>query len=212
MTDRNTTDVLKGDLDDDKNVRWLIERFRGTVRAVIQANIPAHSRKNYDVEVAIETTLRQGLVAARDKEAYRVSSDVFRALVRSIASNERADLLRRLGSQSRDPKREQPSLEDKGFVIPDFRNLGPDKAAMLNEFLERRVKNLMKEKDPVRQQINLLAIGQNMNAREIIEHLKTRPEGFKIPSEPTVRKQIERAKEIDAETIRDYCRDSEDDT
>lgn len=212
MTDRNTTDVLKGDLDDDENVRWLSERFRGTVRAVIQANIPSHLQKNYDVEAAIETTLRQGLVAARNKDAYRASSDVFRGLVRSIAKKKRADQLRRMGSQSRDVSREEPSSEHKGFVIPDFRNLAPDEAAMLQEFLELRIKNLMKEEDPVRQQINLLAIGQDMNAREIIEHLKARPEGFRVPSEPTVRKQIDRAKEIDEQTIRDYCDDSEDDT
>ncbi len=210
MTDRNTTDVLQGDLDDNENVRWLTERFRGTVRAVIQANIPQSLRGQYDVEVAIETSLRQGLVAARDEEAYRVSSDVFRALVRSIASKKRADQLRRLGSQSRDAKRELPSAEGKGFEIPDFRNLSGLEAAMIQELWEIRIKNLTKEADPVRREINLLAIGENMNAREIIEHLNARPEKFDVPSDPTVRTIIRHAKEIDAQTIRDYCNDSDE--
>lgn len=211
MTGGNTTDVLQGDLDDNENVRWLMDRFRRTVCAVINANIPQKLRAQYDVELAIETTLRQGLVAARYEEAYRVSSAAFRALLLSIAINKRADQLRRLGSQGRDISREEPSSEAKGFVIPDFRNLSADETAMLHEFLALRIKNLMNEEDPVRQQINMLAIGHNMNAREIIEHLKARPEGFRVPSEPTVRKQIERAEKIDAQTIRDYCRDSKDD-
>lgn len=206
MTNRNTTDILKSDLDDDDNVRWLYERFIEETKHAIEARMPDALMGRIEVESLASTTLRQAIESIKQNAIHRGSSSLFRALCLKIAKNELLNVVESLKTQMRDVSRETQS--DHGTPkAPIGRRHSELKKAEINDLLKKTIIELLQEKKQVDTLINLLGVALELKANAIQEILMQHPDNLSVPSLPTIRSQIEAARE----RVMKFRRELEDD-
>lgn len=192
MHDRNTTDVLQGDLKDNGNVRWLYDRFREELQDYVTQRISEGYQHRVDAELIAETSFRQALEYADKNRKNRANSEAFKALLLHIAGREVCSQITFHSAQKRDANREVPDGGAVGHVFVDQQPLTPDQQASLREATRRWLAVLVQEKDQINSMINVLGVALELNASEIIEVLKGMPSIGRIPSPPTIRAQIDR--------------------
>lgn len=202
MTARNTTDVLRGDLNDNENVKWLYERFIEELDAFVGNRISEEIQRHVDEEGIAETSFRQAVDRLKTDPKYARKSAAFRALLYRIAHCEIANQVRTHKTQSRDITRESQSDSLVEEVVVDSDPLKPDEKVSVREEMREGIKFLLQEEKPVLMIINLLGIVMELPASDIREILKGMPpEGEtsekprKPPSEPTIRLQLDRTRE-----------------
>lgn len=194
MADRNTTDVLQGDLNANESVAWILQRFHGVVKKFVIERLSEECRRRADVEQIVETSLRRALQAAQSDPKWRDSSDTFVGLLKTIAKRCVASEARHQTTQGRNAGREVALAEDEPLNRQDVKSGDPAKRAEFKEAVKIILSNLLQEKDEERRLINLLGIGLELNAGEIQAILQEHPDKFSVRSLPTIRTQIETAR------------------
>lgn len=191
MSDGTTTNVLKGDLNDNENVQWLHDRYKEELLAFVDASVADAYQHRIHQEGIAETSFRQALDRFQKDPRYTRTSSAFRGLLYLIARREIADQIRIV----RDPSQETSLDASVGDVFVDPDPLTPDQKSSLREEMRKSLAALIQETDLVRTLINVFGAGMELNASDIAEILKELPGQPRIPTPPTIRAQIERARE-----------------
>lgn len=191
MTNRNTTDVLQDDLDDNENVRWLHGHFIEEVEASVEKHLADELHRRIVARAVAETSLRRAINRAKRKPIYRENSELFRALLYRIAQRVRCKAIRAQQADKRDIRREAGGSDVVIQVTRDA--ITPAEQAAIREELRAGISELLREDEVERMLHNLLGCALGMNAAEIDDILSRHPDRFKRYTHPTIRSQIQRA-------------------
>lgn len=200
MADRNTTDVLHSDLSDEANIKWLYERFIPEIRAYLFPRISDEMKGRLDVD----DLAHDAWIAAIDRviadPAYRRNSAAFRGLLRVIAARDVSSAVEFNRREGRDVRREAKGSDEVVPTLADARQTPPDVAAATRELRHVVIGELLNEQDEKDRLINFLGIVLELKApeiRDILLRLKKLEvyKDLKVESEPTIRTQIQRAKD-----------------
>lgn len=209
MAQRDTTDVLNDDLDNDENLQWLCERFRKEAERIAGVKIPDHLRAMYKKTAVVDTSLRQSVNAAKKDPKYRASSEKFVRLVRLITKRRKLDALK-AHSGSLDPDTRVVALPTDPINVSASLDDDPVAKVSIDELVTLRLTCLQQEDDPVRNQINIYSVLFDLKAPDIARVLSNIPTVAKTPSLPTIRLQIAKAQALDAEFLKSYFDMKED--
>jgi hypothetical protein len=196
VDDRNTTDVLQGDLINNDNVKWLHNRFIEELQSFAENRIGEDFRRHIEAKDIAETSFRLALHRMHSNSKYVRISLVFQTLLYKVARRKIAKKIRFYKTKRRDVSRETVPASAFGDVIVDSKPLTPDEQVSVREEMRSGMAVLLQEKEPIRMLINLFGVAMDLKASDIAEILKGLPEEQgTIPSLPTIRLQIKRAQE-----------------
>lgn len=206
VTNGITTDVLRGDLNDNENVRWLYQRFIGELNSFVERRISAEYRRRVDGQAISDTSFRQALERAKGDPDRLRTSETFRGLLYCIARREIVDQIEWNSTGGRTIKQETDLGDAFENISVSSTPFSPAQKLSIDEVMRRVISELLQESDQVRMLINVLGVGLELNANAIAEILTDLPHQPRVPSLPTIRLQIARARE----RVRQYRNDLPD--
>jgi hypothetical protein len=192
MTERNTANVLKGDLTAEDNFNWLLNRFRDEVERYLTGTLTPEMRARINVRALADTILRQSVREASQQERYRESSDAFRALLFLIAKRKRCSAVTFTQADSRDPG--TPIAGSEAIPHVSDQRIPPGEQAASRELMTAVLGEMVQDRDEDRVLINILGCALKLNAQEIQDVLIARSPHKKPPSLPTIRSQIKKTR------------------